>query len=423
MKPAVSLFIIFVLASGLSAYIGNEWGRKLGKRKLSVFKLRPRHTSMILTVLISMSLSLGLLGTFLVAFPGLQESLLMPENQQIAESERYQQQSAEVSARLAQLNKQTQEARQNTFEQAPVLAQMLAQDQAIEPDLPLAQTDTGVQKPVSTPAWLPKISRPTIGKPAIQKQSPATSQLAKKPAVRQEQIASRDLPAKADLSSASPSTAAAQKLDSGTRPDRMARAQSSQSAQPDQASTQYASAPIFKLSVYGDLSPEESSQVLEGTLEMTRKYAALAGLQSGTARLAIPAIQMRQAQQRLQEPGAYAIEIRLAEVEGSLLPVNLQIKSEQALADFDPNSLMESARLNSAQTGDQLRQDLRLALKNLAKDHQLAPRLQASPSAPDAGSDIQTAQLPFDLLNLRQEQGTLLGTVIFSRNVKSLTQN
>jgi len=104
------------------------------------------------------------------------------------------------------------------------------------------------------------------------------------------------------------------------------------------------------------------------------------------------------------------------------LPVNLQITAGQPTSDFDPNSLMESARLNSPQSAE-LRQDLRLALKNLAKNHRFTlPQNGNEPSVAPL-PEIQSAKLPFDLLNLRQEQGTLFGTVIFSPSAKNLTQN
>ncbi len=420
LKPAVSLFILFVLASGLSAYIGNEWGRKLGKRKLSIFKLRPKHTSMFLTVLISMALSLGLLGSFLLAFPTVQESLLSPENQQIAELERYQQQSAEISATLAQLNKNSQQQRQQPLatpeqiqakpEKSPVQALQLANSAPV----PTRRQPFVSQKPrLKQSQALPAANPP---KPKERLQIAVKPRL--QPRLNQPKPATDSKPLLEKKTATVPANT------SDARPDRLAMAQSSQSVQPKaEATTTYASNPIFKFSVYGDLSPEESRQVLEGTLEMTRNYVTLAGLQNGTARLAIQSTQLQQAQQRLQKPGSYAIEIRLAEVNGSSLPVNLQIKSEQVSSDFDPNSLMESARLNSPQAGNQFRQDLRLALKNLAKDHRSDPRQGVSPGASGATLEIQSASLPFDLLNLRREQGTLLGTVIFSRSDKNLTQN
>ncbi len=46
----VVIFICVTAVSGVIAYLGNQWGRAIGRRKLSVFNLRPRHTSILITV-------------------------------------------------------------------------------------------------------------------------------------------------------------------------------------------------------------------------------------------------------------------------------------------------------------------------------------------------------------------------------------
>lgn len=63
-------FIIIILCSGIIggaiAFLGNQLGRFIGRKKLSVFKLRPRYTSMLITiitgmVIASMTLSIAIL--------------------------------------------------------------------------------------------------------------------------------------------------------------------------------------------------------------------------------------------------------------------------------------------------------------------------------------------------------------------------
>ncbi|SJZ47099.1 DUF3084 domain-containing protein [Selenihalanaerobacter shriftii] len=45
------LFIILIIISGLIAYIGDQIGMKVGRKRLSLFGLRPKHTSILVTIL------------------------------------------------------------------------------------------------------------------------------------------------------------------------------------------------------------------------------------------------------------------------------------------------------------------------------------------------------------------------------------
>ena len=48
---AVQIILLLLVIGGAIAYIGNNVGKYIGKRRLSVFNLRPRHTAMTITVL------------------------------------------------------------------------------------------------------------------------------------------------------------------------------------------------------------------------------------------------------------------------------------------------------------------------------------------------------------------------------------
>lgn len=57
------LTIIFIaLVSGLIAHLGNQLGRYIGRKRLSIFKLRPRHTSILFTIVTGMLISLLTIG-------------------------------------------------------------------------------------------------------------------------------------------------------------------------------------------------------------------------------------------------------------------------------------------------------------------------------------------------------------------------
>lgn len=47
----IRLIIIMAIVGGLIAYIADKMGSKIGKKRMSIFGLRPKHTSILLTVL------------------------------------------------------------------------------------------------------------------------------------------------------------------------------------------------------------------------------------------------------------------------------------------------------------------------------------------------------------------------------------
>ncbi|HHX26427.1 MAG TPA: DUF3084 domain-containing protein, partial [Firmicutes bacterium] len=47
----LGLVLMLVVIGGIIAFIGDRIGMKIGRKKLSVFGLRPKHTSMLITVI------------------------------------------------------------------------------------------------------------------------------------------------------------------------------------------------------------------------------------------------------------------------------------------------------------------------------------------------------------------------------------
>ena len=47
----VLLIVVLVITGGAIAFIGDRLGSKIGKKRLSIFGLRPRHTSILITIL------------------------------------------------------------------------------------------------------------------------------------------------------------------------------------------------------------------------------------------------------------------------------------------------------------------------------------------------------------------------------------
>lgn len=54
----IRLIVIMAIVGGLIAYIADKMGSKIGKKKMSVFGLRPKHTSILLTVLSGVIISI-----------------------------------------------------------------------------------------------------------------------------------------------------------------------------------------------------------------------------------------------------------------------------------------------------------------------------------------------------------------------------
>jgi uncharacterized protein (DUF3084 family) len=60
MKDAygILLIVVLVLVSGLIAYIGDILGRRLGRKRVTLFGLRPRHTAIAISVVAGMVITL-----------------------------------------------------------------------------------------------------------------------------------------------------------------------------------------------------------------------------------------------------------------------------------------------------------------------------------------------------------------------------
>jgi uncharacterized protein (DUF3084 family) len=66
MNVAVVLIPTLILASGLVAFVGNQVGRSIGRRRLAVFGLRPRYTAQAITVITGMLITVVTLAVVLL---------------------------------------------------------------------------------------------------------------------------------------------------------------------------------------------------------------------------------------------------------------------------------------------------------------------------------------------------------------------
>ena len=63
----IMLIVVFVLTGGVIAFIGDRLGSKVGKKKLSLFGLRPRHTSILVTIITGILITTVTFGILAIA--------------------------------------------------------------------------------------------------------------------------------------------------------------------------------------------------------------------------------------------------------------------------------------------------------------------------------------------------------------------
>ena len=61
------LIVVLVLTGGVIAFIGDRLGSKVGKKKLSLFGLRPRHTSILVTIITGILITTVTFGILAIA--------------------------------------------------------------------------------------------------------------------------------------------------------------------------------------------------------------------------------------------------------------------------------------------------------------------------------------------------------------------
>lgn len=104
----VLLVVILVVMGGAIAYIGDKLGSKVGKKKLSVFGLRPKHTSIVVTIITGILITSLTLGVMTLTSENVRVALFGMErlNQQIAATENN---LKEITSQLEQAKNEREE--------------------------------------------------------------------------------------------------------------------------------------------------------------------------------------------------------------------------------------------------------------------------------------------------------------------------
>ena len=72
--------LLMAVAGGFISYFGDLQGRRWGKKRVSLFKLRPKHTAILLTSLTGSAISLLSVGAILLVVPQLRDIILQGED-------------------------------------------------------------------------------------------------------------------------------------------------------------------------------------------------------------------------------------------------------------------------------------------------------------------------------------------------------
>lgn len=78
MGSMVVLALIIVLVSGLIAYVGDLVGRKMGRKRLTLMGLRPRHTAIVISVGVGMLIAVLTLATTLAVNKSIRDQFFTP---------------------------------------------------------------------------------------------------------------------------------------------------------------------------------------------------------------------------------------------------------------------------------------------------------------------------------------------------------
>lgn len=423
MTPAFWLCLLLVIASGLSAYIGNEWGRKLGKRKLSIFRMRPKHSSVFITVLLSMCLSLGLMGILFTALPDLQNAFFNPGNssaEQKAFSD-YESAIQEANGRLqrfAQAERSVNPAPASLAAEStlpkPLSASKKVASASASPSLsepptriPQAETAQTQTAPSKRPASPPKL---TVAPRLQQSLQPKTQQNRQRETesrlkIRREQRI--EFTGRSEAALVKPSVPVSEPASKPISPPaNPAKAVLSDTLA---ALPSYPTGALFELTVNGELNNEEAMQLRQGIQRLTQDYLSLLGIQEGA--LSFKSAQLQQEIVKLNASGQYRLQIALSPSQNTAIPVDILVsklnRSATSPSDnetFDPQRLLEEQRLQSGSTQQSLQQDLQAVLQKHAKQQQIALNI-----APKAPARARSAQLPFEILNIINQDGVIRG--------------
>ena len=111
MSGLLFLALLMVVVSGLIAYIGDLIGRKMGRKRLTLFGLRPRYTAIVISVAAGMIIALCTLAAALIVSKPVRLAITEPREVLQQEFDRLKQQYETGKANLHNLQQQYADAK------------------------------------------------------------------------------------------------------------------------------------------------------------------------------------------------------------------------------------------------------------------------------------------------------------------------
>ena len=148
----VAIFLILMLMGGIIAFLGDKIGSKVGKKKMTLFGLRPRYTSIIVTIISGVLISFLTIAVLAVVNENVRVALfglnklqtemahlnqeIKVKNQELAEGNR---RLGEGQKQLEERNKEYDEVTRRAEYTSRTLARVESQRSYIENELTTAQ--------------------------------------------------------------------------------------------------------------------------------------------------------------------------------------------------------------------------------------------------------------------------------------------
>jgi hypothetical protein len=343
LKPAAWIILLFVLSGGISALLGNELGRKIGKKKLTLFSLRPKHTSTFMTVVLSMALSAGMFALFLLISPHDRQILLNPDEIVIAQMQEQEQKLAQINKTFKHWQKHAGTGEASALPATEPVTQV--QELPESSSLPL-QANTQAFVPVAA-------SAPDL---QAQKAQYARARLNADPLFMSdaELEASLDRPLKSERSQTFKATPGQES--SVLRKNNLHRGYTNgpQYAQGQKSQRQalilaHADETLLRFETSPNATPKQAEATVAKILELTESYAQQMGLPlSEGSRVQVLATEIQALTASLQSNSEIEVEVLTAQAVQASLPLMVYIRTNSLPLldhDWDPSEILEKDRL------------------------------------------------------------------------------
>lgn len=132
----IRLIVIMAIVGGFIAYIADKMGSKIGKRKMSIFGLRPRYTSVLLTVISGTLIAVLTVAVMAVASDSARTALFGMEQLQ-QDLRKLDREKQEAAGALAEVEEKLKQQNQKISELDAKIAESTKENDAMEASIAL----------------------------------------------------------------------------------------------------------------------------------------------------------------------------------------------------------------------------------------------------------------------------------------------